>query len=168
MATTDLDDAFFQISLRRRLCFLRSHSEGALGFTSRMRTVSILANGLPLSVVCLTRYARSMLYSWASNSLFLKCWTLLFKLLIRPPRHHWLSCQTYSFSASWLVQHWSCIRLPNRSWTPLFFTRWSMSLNWWLKCSWMDRRLAWHCLNSWYWLLHSGQLRIIDNFKPSF
>jgi hypothetical protein len=144
------------ILIQRCFYFLHSHFERALGFAGCVNNILISADRLPFLAVCLMRRAWGLLDFWAFNSLFLKHWTLLSCLLVRPPGHHWPSCQTYSFSSpSQLAYFWSYSRFPSWLWTPLFFMRRSMLSGWWFKRSWIDQRLVLDCLNSEYWLLHS-------------
>ena len=49
-----------------------------------------------------------------------------------------------------------------------FFKRQSMFLWWYASWAWIHRRMVWDCLNSQYWLLHSGQSCLVGNFKLSF
>jgi hypothetical protein len=103
------------------------------------------------------------------NSWFLKHWTLLFWLLLKPGGHHCPSCQMYSRScSSWSTHLWSAYLFVGWSLTSFIFTR-RPSLGWILPIlSWTDRRLTVSCLYSVYLSLHLGQLFNVGSFKPSF
>ena len=104
-------------------------------------------------------------------SLFLRHCTLLFWLLANSPGHHWPSCHVYLLSvppSSWLAQFYPMTLFPNRSWTLLFCKHRSMLLWWYASWAWIDRWLVRDRLYSRYWLLHSRQSCLVDNFKSSF